>query len=280
MAASAVREIDRGWQHVLDSADPEGAHTLRIGLRRLRVVLHVFRRELDGTALAPLGETLAGTARDASRLRDLDVLIGDIVVPLFAVDPVVGGPALIATLEADRVVVRAELRRLLTNKDARALRRKLGDLPPRIEALIARADTGRALPKMARRDLKKRWRKISRQAADLDALNTEELHEVRKTLKNLRYAFASFAPFWGRKTAVEFEGQLKRLQNAFGYLNDVAVAKQLETHAGADAGQTEINCAIGYVLGWHTERALRARSRIKEKWQQLGKTKLARELAG
>ena len=279
MAASAIRVIDDGWQRVLADEDPEGAHTLRIGLRRMRVVLHIFRRDIRASDLSDLPEVLAETARDVGRLRDLDVLIGDIVAPLFAAEPVTGAQVLLDTLEAERIAARAGVRSNLRNTEARALERTLAKLPGQLAQRVAKRSEARSMRKFARRDLRKRWRKISMQAANIDTLSAEDLHEVRKSIKNLRYAFADFASHWDPKTGAGFERRLKRLQNAFGYLNDVTVARQLEARVSRDPARAETNCAIGYVLGWHTERAIRARHSIAEQWQKLAATKLVRDFA-
>ena len=280
MAADAVAAIDDGWRRVLSSNDPDGAHSLRIGLRRLRVVLHIFRHAIPDSDLAALPETLAATARVAAPLRDLDVLIDDIIAPLLAAGPVTGASALIAMLETERSAARAEVRAKLRSADAQALRRTLSRLPDQLASLAASGGFDqRSMKKLARRDLKKRWRKIAKPAAALDTLSVSGLHGMRKDLKNLRYACQSFAPHLPSKTGAGFERRLKRLQHAFGYLNDVVVARQLAARFGASANPTEVPHALGYVLGCHTERSRRVRDKLVKQWRGLAGTKLAAKLA-
>ncbi len=50
--------------------------------------------------------------------------------------------------------------------------------------------------------------------------------------------------------------QLKGLQDILGYLNDVAVAETLtRVVANGHAGNADVQCSIGFVIGWHTARA-------------------------
>jgi inorganic triphosphatase YgiF len=79
---SATRQILHNWQIVLESSDPEGPHQMRIGLRRLRTALRVFRPAFDSKALRQLGRELRDIAQLAGEVRDLDVLATDIVGPV------------------------------------------------------------------------------------------------------------------------------------------------------------------------------------------------------
>ena len=279
MAADAVGQIDTGWQQLLDDGDPEGPHQLRIGLRKLRVILHVFRDADGSDQAAKLHQSLVALARSVGELRDIDVLSGEIVAPVMTAEPVPGGAELAAKLEAERKAVRASVRRKLNGKAARALRIGLKKLPKQLGARLAETHSGKKIGKRAQRDLRKRWHKLEQRGEHLETATVEELHEFRKALKNLRYAFGYFASLWDEKPAAQFETELRRLQSTFGYLNDVAGAKALQARLSLAPAEADLNCAIGFVLGWHSERALHARTRINEEWQDLAATKIARELA-
>jgi hypothetical protein len=63
---------------------------------------------------------------------------------------------------------------------------------------------------------------------------------------------------------------LKKLQDCFGYINDVATAKQLNAIApqycpGSDGAQR----AAGYVLGWHEAEATHRWAIATKEWHRL-----------
>jgi inorganic triphosphatase YgiF len=82
--ASATTQIQRNRHAVLETDDPEAAHQLRVGLRRLRSALRAFR-PIEGS---PCTLELARYAREVGQkvgeLRDADILIGDIHAPVAA----------------------------------------------------------------------------------------------------------------------------------------------------------------------------------------------------
>lgn len=278
MAANAVALVTIGWHRVETEDGPEAPHALRVALRRLRVVLHIFRDHIEDTPDAGLRASLAALGRQVGSLRDLDVLAHDIVGPVATGSDVAGGTALMALLEADRKQAISDVRQFLGSAESRALLDNLTTLATRLATAVADSSDKRTLNKTAHRDIRKRWRKFAKQAATIDKLDEASLHEVRKSLKKLRYAFGYFTPCFGGNAAHHFDARLRRLQSTFGYLNDVACAKQLEARLSSDAAQPDINCAIGFILGAHTERAKSARDKLVEQYQKLADSKLAREL--
>ena len=66
---------------VAESEAPEGPHQLRVGLRRLRTALDVLGPSLGGSAIEALSEKARSFGHVLGALRDIDVLIGEIVGP-------------------------------------------------------------------------------------------------------------------------------------------------------------------------------------------------------
>jgi triphosphatase len=279
MVQQACTLIEHGWQLTLADNGTEGPHTLRIGLRQLRVVLRIFRNAENEAANKALSASLIATGQHVGRLRDLDVLIGDLVAPLLSTGMPDGGGALATLLEKDRAKVRAAVRKRLLGKPAQALRVTLATLPPVIADRVTAAEGKTKIGKLGRRDLRRRWRKIAADAAHLESATIEELHVLRKSLKNVRYAFAHFAPFWESKPAQTFDAHLRRIQTSFGYLNDIENARSLMTRTGRAWDTPKVSCAIGFVLGWHSERSHTLRTEIDALWQDLAATKIAQDLA-
>ena len=212
-------------------------------------------------------------------MRDLDVLIDDLVAPLQQAAPHFDVAALVAVLEVERADVRATARKQLRSKASKALRTATATLPDHVSTRLTTDRKTERIGKLARRDLRRRWRKVTAQAATIETANPEDLHVLRKAIKNLRYTFDHFAPFSDAKHAAAFNEQLRRLQATFGYLNDVTNARTLTARLEAGTLPAPLGYAIGFVLGWHSERAQHIRHRLHEQWQDLAETKIAQDLA-
>jgi triphosphatase len=81
MLASATRQIQINHQAVLETDDPEAAHQLRIGLRRLRSALRTMRPLAGGTSLRAFERAARDMGRCVGALRDADVLIMGLAAP-------------------------------------------------------------------------------------------------------------------------------------------------------------------------------------------------------
>ena len=75
---SATQQILTNRLVVLETDDPEGAHQLRIGLRRLRSALRAFRPLIDLASMRELDRHAHDLARVVGGLRDADVFIVDV----------------------------------------------------------------------------------------------------------------------------------------------------------------------------------------------------------
>ena len=70
---------------MLETDDPEGAHQLRIGLRRLRNALRALRPLVGRGSLRAFELSARSLGRSVGMLRDAHVMISAIVAPVEAV---------------------------------------------------------------------------------------------------------------------------------------------------------------------------------------------------
>jgi CHAD domain-containing protein len=95
---------------------------------------------------------------------------------------------------------------------------------------------------------------------------------MRKALKGFRYAVEFFGSLYDARKVGRFVKDLKKLQDVFGYVNDVASAKALDAIAEERcAGCLEAQRAAGYVRGWHEVSAQQAWGRAANDWCRLAK---------
>jgi triphosphatase len=270
---SASRQILQNWQAVLVSADPEGPHQLRIGLRRLRSALHAFRPVIDSDALRRLEEDARQVSRRVGELRDLEVLATEIVGSLASRGSGGDGFASLVKLLRRRIArQRTRLQRELGDARWSSFRLRLALLEHGAGWTECAAQDAALQPAslQARLALQKAWKQVKRHARGLEGLSVEERHELRKRLKRLRYTAEFFLPLFGDAEGGRFVKRIKRMLDTFGYLNDVATAEMLIDLCRAEGSpDTGRDSAAGYVLGWHSARAEKAWEGMPLLWRQL-----------
>jgi triphosphatase len=154
---SATRQILVNRQAVLETDDPEGAHQLRIGLRRLRGTLRALRPLVDRGCLRAFERSARNLGRSAGMLRDADVMISGIMAPMEAVASDKSGFAeLHAALVRDRRDKRDEICAALRSPAWTKLQLYLTLWPPTLEESAARE---RPITKHPRKVLRKAWKK-------------------------------------------------------------------------------------------------------------------------
>lgn len=256
--------------------DAEGPHQLRIGLRRLRSAFATFGPALRSGETARLGAEARWLGQEVGRLRDLDVLALDIVTREANAHSDEPGFAVVAdSLKASAAAERMRLRETLKSE---RVTRFLFDLARLTEARgwLVPADfeqtqrLARPVIETAVSALAKRWRRARRCARDLDTLNPEQRHELRKELKKLRYAAEFLGSLFPEKRVETFIRRLRRLQNIFGDLNDAHLVHArigeivVPGEQGAD-GQR----AVGWLIGANLARAEIGWARAAELWRDL-----------
>src|SRR5215510_81365 len=268
LVQSAAAQIAANRTAVLETEDPDAAHQLRIGLRRLRSALLAFRPLSDTTAARELERHARALARSVGELRDADVLIEEIYAPVAGTmrhDPGLAG--LREALLAHRASMRDRVRSELRGQQWSVLQLYLALWPRTIEGS---GELSMPVAKFARLALKKRWRKVADSGERLDDLDVVERHAMRKALKTLRYTAEFFASLYPAHATRRFIKEIRRLQEEFGYLNDVVAAERLSAICRERCPDScEAQRAAGFVLGWHNAHAVHAWKDAHKGWRKL-----------
>jgi len=265
--ASATRQIRVNRQAVFQTDDPEGAHQMRIGLRRLRSALRALRPLVDSGSLRAFERSARDMGRGVGMLRDADVLIADIQAPMEQVASDKSGfTELREALERDQQAKRDEVRSALRGPTWAKLQLYLTLWPSTLEE---HDELDKPITKHARKVLRKAWKKPVKLGRNLDRLDAEHRHEMRKALKELRYQTEFFAPLFKRRGTRRFTEQLKALQDVFGHINDARMAPRLvevqqERQAGINAAR-----AASYALGRHNAEAAHVWRGAGKLWKEL-----------
>jgi len=95
---------------------------------------------------------------------------------------------------------------------------------------------------------------------------------MRKALKGLRYMSEFFGSLYAARRVERFVKELKALQDVFGYMNDVAMAKALDAICDSYCADNRVaQRAAGYVQGWHDVKAEGAWGGVAKAWDRLKK---------
>lgn len=264
----AMQMIDDNRAVVLTSPSPEGPHQMRVGLRRLRAALKVFRPLLPASQVADLNDRARALGREVGELRDLDVVCHELVGPLAAADPKDQGLArLYDALEARVETARAELRTALRS---RRVCQFIADGYGVLET-VAASTPARPLAPLVHRALTKRFQKARSFGNRFDKLGELDRHEFRKELKKLRYSIDSAAPALEPEHHARLIRSLKKLQNSLGNMNDALVARAVLDATAKASKSKKLRAAAERVATAQEQRGALDRARVVALWADFSK---------
>lgn len=237
------------------TAAPEGPHQLRVALRRLRAALALLAPCLGGVPPGPMAAEARWLGQVAGSLRDLDVLAGRLVPDGLALADPEARAALLAAVEVQRAETRAQVQATLLSPRAT---RFVFDLGGWTEARgwLDPADWGQSarlatpIADLAPALLDHRLERALKRGRHVRHLTEDARHTLRKELKKLRYAAEFLAGLWPGKRTDAFLKALRQLQDTFGELTDVAMARDFLL--GPDAPGRDDPAAqrgTGFLLG-------------------------------
>lgn len=254
--------------------DVEGVHRLRAAIRRLRTLLALFAPHLDAKAAAGFDGQLRELGRVLGGGRDWDVFLTE---TLAEAEAALGAGALAplrrAAAERDRdahAAITAAVKGPLPTELLLGLSLWTADRGWRRGAAEP-GDAGHAdtplralLPKL----LDRLERKAMRRGRHLGSLGTDELHDLRKALKKLRYACEAVSPLFKPKSVSRYLGHLRHVLGELGRINDAAVTAALVEAMTSD-GRTEFAAAASELQRWSRARRRTGERHLRGRWRKL-----------
>lgn len=242
-----------------ESDDPEFIHQLRVALRRLRSALRLFSPALPADFVARWSDGLKEAADGLGAARDLDVMLAEVLSPVAEsglADEATQRLIAMAVDRRDREKTAAR-EQLLAASHGRQMLALAADLHGLQSDSLVKSANLTTFARLQLTQLRKRARKRYTAAADL---HPDKLHELRVSLKRLRYAIEFLLPLLPEKATVRYANELAEIQDTLGYINDEAVARgRLKAWAGKDP---ELRSGAAFVAGWHAPKIARLRRSI------------------
>lgn len=250
IALSCLRHWALNAQAVV-AGDPEGIHQMRVGLRRMRAALSIFKKPLHNDHdVAGLKRELKWLTGELGPARDLHVFLEETLKPhlrnrtdvrgLAVLDDHLEGIRREAFGRARRAVESSRFRRLVLHTFIWVTER---ERDPEERKISSRA--------FARRILTKRRRKIVKGLCRVEELDERHRHRLRIAVKKLRYGLEFFEDlFPKKKSAKRRVGRiLKKLQANLGKLNDIRTHHGYFPNMIGGPPAPDEAFALGYVTG-------------------------------
>ncbi len=271
------------------NGDPEGVHQMRVGVRRLRVALRVFRSIIDAEAAAYLKVALKWLQNELGPARDWDVFLTETLPPIREAVPEEPG------LEALSSAAEAARRRGYERAHAALADPRFVELLLRLNlwleegSLLATSglspkgsagrDAGAApVTALARRVLRRDGNKLRRIGRKHETLDTEALHKFRIDAKKLRYAIEFFRTLYPERAVKTTLKDMVAIQDILGAMNDSAVCqgllKDLQVRAALTPGYGKplTERALGIVIGWQAAALTQRTRNFAAVWRRYNKS--------
>jgi CHAD domain-containing protein len=261
---------------VREGLDPEGVHQMRVGARRTRSALSLFKRLLPPAPVDELREGLAWLGNHLGPARDLDVFLDELMAEVIAANPhdLALERLRAAALDA-RAVASARARAAVDSPQSTAVLLALGRFIARRgwrDQPLSRSSArlfGRARTE-SRRLLSRRHQRLRESASAVGSGDRRALHAMRIEVKKLRYAVEFLGSLHEGAARRRFEKRLGRLQTILGQFNDAAVARRILddlVKTLGDEAKPEHHTAAGLVAGWASREAESQLARLDHEWR-------------
>lgn len=265
-----------------DGSDPEGVHQMRVSLRRMRSAFSVFGRLIDPERCRWAKDELKWLASSLGSARDWDVFGMEILDPVdgFGVDVAAINELRVGALVQQKAAyegVRVALASPRYTRFLIGMSQFIATEAWRPSEAIADHPLDQPINKLANAIMGRALRRLMRAGKGLRKMSIEQRHEARIELKKFRYATGFLHALYPEDRVRPFIKSLSRMQDQFGHLNDVAVAKDLLAELTSEKGLTSAArrhrlYGAGQVVAWHARGVKDAEADFLDDWNALKRT--------
>jgi CHAD domain-containing protein len=227
------RNLDQSAAALNFAVTPTAIHKTRVAARRLRVLLHAYRREFDSNEAKRFRRELKLLTRDLEAAREADVTRHVIAQVAKTRDGTIGRNSRALHRRAVKQCA-AVLRSLRLTIAAAPWQQRLRDLR-QLAGLSSLVKENRALAAKVMDRVVKRRRRRLRDALGRAGRRAKRFHKIRLKVKAMRYLLESGLP----KTAIATSLELKRLRQIQTCLGDMHDEENVLKSLGAEPTHRE-----------------------------------------
>ncbi len=253
------------------AGEADGVHQMRIAVRRLRSAIALFRPLFESPDEGRFDAELQRLGRVLGQARDWDVFCGEIL-PSAERDAPEAQPQL---LKGPASAERAEAyRRLVDELGGPAFTSLVLGLAvwaedrPEGTQVLGNGGAGDRLVDLAPGLLDRTVRRALRRGRRIRRRSSEEPHDLRKSLKRLRYSPEFLSGLCGHKRTRAYLQACKDLQERLGAINDAALAAEMTGRLACVAARSTLVPAFGAVSKWSKERGAENSRRLPDVWDR------------
>jgi triphosphatase len=276
IAGACLAQVQGNAAGVAGSPEPEYVHQMRVGLRRLKSALGLFRNAI--ALPAPLQEELDWLEAQLGPARDWEVLSHSTLdVVQKAAPPDIGAlelpQAAAALAQEQRAAAAGAVQSVRYARLILAFQRWLHGAEWRQqEAQWKRSQLGSPVLRFADKELARAERRLLRRGRKLRGADPQRRHQVRIAAKKTRYAMEFFQSLYPARAVKKFVAALSSLQDELGRLNDAAVGDGLlrELHGR----RPELGAAVGFARGYLGAMLEHKDRRLDKLWRRFQRLQL------
>jgi triphosphatase len=260
--SNTLAQFTANWACLRETDEPESIHQMRIGLRRMRCALSIFKRASPNTGFGTLRVDAGRLASAFGPVRNADAIrISVLEGPLASADCAGNSDVLRGIMEKRRIAAYAS-----AHSEIERLAATLFVL--NVQSLLASDDWREgAKPKIPTRKFFKaelsRLRARVLKRGKVTSASDQARHKLRIALKNLRYGVDFFDLFGNGKRRQAYKKLMSALQDLLGMRNDIVIAKtylkELREETGPEAEQV-----LEFIRGWYARDATSADREISK----------------
>lgn len=252
LISACLSHIQSNVPGALLKLDEEYLHQVRVGLRRLRVMLAIAQRyRTDDAELTALRMQVAKLCVELGRSREWDVFVTQMLAPIFARLPDHGGlREVLNATERARKHQHAGMEASLASQKFQHLLLRFGAWMHGLQSVGSEV----VLEKFAIRILDRRSKQVLVRGKDLLGEDPAQLHALRIACKKLRYSIDMFGALFPGSKSANYLVALTELQDILGVLNDIAVAHRLLAELDNAARHDTLELVRGWMEHDYAER--------------------------
>lgn len=254
--SNTLAQFTANWACLREIDEPESIHQMRIGLRRMRCALSMFKRALPNAGFGALRDDAGRLASAFGPVRNADAIrISVLQGPLASADCPENSDALRSIMEKRRIAAYVQAR-----SEIESLAATLFVL--NVQSLIAhnewRESGNIKMParKFFRAELSRLRVRVLKRAKTAN-VSDQARHKLRIALKNLRYGVDFFDLLGNSREREAYKKRMSALQDLLGVRNDIVVAKTYLEELRAETGP-EAERASEFIRGWYAGDAAAA----------------------
>jgi len=259
---SCLMQIDANARMVRRGDDEAALHQARIGIRRLRAALSVFKPLIEDQAYVWVKAEAAAVGKALNAARDLDVFLTAIHLDDSAFENEPAVARLVDRVRAARKEAYAEVRNVMESDRFAQFVLKTAlwvECGPWTQAAAGTALREHPVAVFAAQVLESRTRRLKKRLKGLAGADVEARHAARILAKKLRYAAEFFETATQAKAGARkrFIKRLRAVQDRLGALNDIAKRRETAMLPRSGRNAADLAFAAGLIVaqGKTQERA-------------------------